>query len=429
MGKLREYVMTRLRVRTAALFLLGGVVPVLLTGLAAWSKFETDQIGAIVEEHRRLIQQVSADVTREIAGYREQLERLGRQTNVQAVKAERMQTELAAFLVFNPLFYRVQVYGATGALVASSTRGAQLEATGPAATLPEFLKPAFDLALKERKSSILPMASGDREQVQLCFLACIPGFSDEQPPVGAVISMLRLHGPEIEALLDRQKSLEGGAYVLLTDPAGWVIARAGSGYPAHLRSIEVTPEEAEDEDEAPVGSDLLLPKVVEPRDDSGRASYSLQSTAYSLSAGEARAGRLVTGTGRVAGRQDLLATAVLPAVGLHIVAGKPYAVVTRAMLELVKSIALYLAAGVLLAALLGLYLSAGLIGPILRLVDGIQRVARGEVAHRLEVEREDELGQAALAFNEMATQLEKGRLLEELWQSRRPLREQEPETD
>jgi HAMP domain-containing protein len=114
----------------------------------------------------------------------------------------------------------------------------------------------------------------------------------------------------------------------------------------------------------------------------------------------------VTGTGRVAGRQDLLATAVLPAVGLHIVAGKPYAVVTRAMLELVKSIALYLAAGVLLAALLGLYLSAGLIGPILRLVDGIQRVARGEVAHRLEVER-----------------------VEELWQSRRPLREQEPETD
>jgi arylsulfatase A-like enzyme len=38
--------------------------------------------------------------------------------------------------------------------------------------------------------------------------------------------------------------------------------------------------------------ELLLPKVVEPRDDSGGASYSLQSTAYSLSAGEARAGLL-----------------------------------------------------------------------------------------------------------------------------------------
>ena len=239
---------------------------------------------------------------------------------------------------------------------------------------------------------MLPLASGERDQVQLCFLAAIPAFSGERPPVGAVVSMLRLHGPEIEALLDRQKSLESDAYVLLTDPAGWVIARAGTNYPGHLRSIEVTASESPDE--APEGPE-----------------------------------KLVTGTGKVAGRQDLLAAAVLPALGLHIVAGRPYAVVTRAMMELVRSIALYLAAGVLLAALLGLYLSAGLIGPILKLVDGIQRVARGEVAHRLRVERVDELGQAAQAFNEMATQLEKGRLLEELWQARRPARVREPESD
>jgi lysophospholipase L1-like esterase len=37
-------------------------------------------------------------------------------------------------------------------------------------------------------------------------------------------------------------------------------------------------------------TDLTLAKVVEPREDSGGVSYSLQSTAYSLSAGEARAG-------------------------------------------------------------------------------------------------------------------------------------------
>ena len=49
-----------------------------------------------------------------------------------------------------------------------------------------------------------------------------------------------------------------------------------------------------------------------------------------------------------------------------------------------------------------------------------KRRMRGEVAHRLGVARNDELGDAAHAFDEMAAQLQKGRLLEELWQERRP---------
>ena len=62
----------------------------------------------------------------------------------------------------------------------------------------------------------------------------------------------------------------------------------------NIYRAKVTPEE--EEDEAPVEPDLLLPKVVEPRDDSGGASYSLQSIANSLSAGgRAAAGRPLAG--------------------------------------------------------------------------------------------------------------------------------------
>ena len=89
------------------------------------------------------------------------------------------------------------------------------------------------------------------------------------------------------------------------------------------------------------------------------------------------------------------------------------------MRELLGTITFYGAIGVLLALLLGVWLSRGLVTPILAMTDGIRRVARGEVAHRLDVNRDDELGKAADAFNAMAAQLQKGRLLESLWQGRR----------
>jgi HAMP domain-containing protein len=382
-GSIREFATTRLRVRTAALFLLGGVLPVLLTGLAAWSKFEGDLVEGIILGHRQLIGQVSSEIETELGWYRSQLERLGRQVNVQSGKPDRIRPELESFLAFSPLFYQVNVYGQTGGLVAAATRGAVLGGGGPAGTLPSYLKQAFELARSEGKTSVLPMTGGDHGQVELCFLAPIPGFVDDRGSQGAVAARMRLHGPEIQGLLERQKSLSKTAYVLLTDPAGLVVARAGSGCPARLRSIRVDASTVPGE-KAPAPDGALVE----------------------------------AGAGLVEGRRDLLAASVLPAVGLRIVAGRPYAEVTREMVELLRSIGLYLAAGILLAVLLGFWLSQGLVGPILKLVDGIQRVARGEVAHRLEVERKDELGQAARAFNEMAVQLEKGRLLEELWQTR-----------
>lgn len=374
-GVIRRFVSRRLRLRTAALFLLGGVVPILLSGAAACAKFESELVRGIIGGHRQIIQQVRRGIETEMRWNLAQVERLTRQIGIQSGETERMRQDLEAFLAFHTLFHRVEVRTANGSLLNAAIRGAVLTRE-TASGLPEELLTAFDEVLRTGRAAITAPVTSDAGQVRLHFLAVAPNFVDGQPPVGVVIAAFRIHGLEIQDLVEGESALSGATYLFLTAPDGRIVARAGTGAPGHVRNFQVR--------DVPQGEDGI-----------------------------------VAGAADVAGRRDLIAAADVGLLGLKVVVGKPYDEVRASIFDLLRTISLYVAAGVLIALLLGLYLSAELVVPILGLVKGIQRVARGEVSYRIPVEREDELGRAAEAFNEMATQLEKGRLLEELWQVRR----------
>ncbi|HEV8585999.1 MAG TPA: ATP-binding protein [Methylomirabilota bacterium] len=70
---------------------------------------------------------------------------------------------------------------------------------------------------------------------------------------------------------------------------------------------------------------------------------------------------------------------------------------------------------ILVALLSGLMLQRQVLLPLARLLEGIRRLGHGEAAAPLPIERGDELGRVAAAFNEMAEQLDaaRRRLLEE----------------
>jgi signal transduction histidine kinase len=59
-----------------------------------------------------------------------------------------------------------------------------------------------------------------------------------------------------------------------------------------------------------------------------------------------------------------------------------------------------------IALLAGLMLQRQVLRPLARLMDGIQRLARGEQGEPLPIERHDELGRVADAFNDMAARLD-----------------------
>jgi signal transduction histidine kinase len=92
-------------------------------------------------------------------------------------------------------------------------------------------------------------------------------------------------------------------------------------------------------------------------------------------------------------------------VGWGVVVEHPRAVVTAAVGQKLWFFAALTAAGVLISAGAAHVLSARLTRPLERLRQGVQRFGRGELDHRVPIETVDEIGELALQFNQMATEL------------------------
>src|SRR5881628_317700 len=88
-----------------------------------------------------------------------------------------------------------------------------------------------------------------------------------------------------------------------------------------------------------------------------------------------------------------------------VVVEHPRAVVTAAVGQKLWFFAALTAAGVLVSAGAAHVLSARLTRPLERLRQGVQRFGRGELDHRVAIETADEIGELALQFNQMATEL------------------------
>ena len=92
-------------------------------------------------------------------------------------------------------------------------------------------------------------------------------------------------------------------------------------------------------------------------------------------------------------------------VGWGVVVEHPRAIVTAAVGRKLWFFAGLTVAGVLVSAAAAHVLSARLTRPLERLRLGVQRIGRGELDHRVPIETSDEIGELALQFNQMATEL------------------------
>ncbi len=115
------------------------------------------------------------------------------------------------------------------------------------------------------------------------------------------------------------------------------------------------------------------------------------------------------------GREDLVFQQMMPELGFRIWVGLPEWVAYRPLRSFQMPAALALLAALLLGLSGAFIVVRRLLGPLGELVQGIRRVGDGVLSHRVPIVREDELGEAAAAFNRMAEQLHRDQLLEEVW--------------
>ncbi len=87
----------------------------------------------------------------------------------------------------------------------------------------------------------------------------------------------------------------------------------------------------------------------------------------------------------------------------------------RFLSSVINSLWIALAATIVIAFLLGLFLARQITRPLQKLKEGTQRIAAGDLDYRVQISSKDEIGEMARSFNSMASSLEKAE------QSRRQL--------
>jgi HAMP domain-containing protein len=118
----------------------------------------------------------------------------------------------------------------------------------------------------------------------------------------------------------------------------------------------------------------------------------------------------------IASKTYLGTISAVPGVDGFLLAAKPWNLAMAFLNQLLLDLALVFTVALVIAVGLGFFMARSLAESISALIEGIKEVSRGVISHRVEVVGDDELTEAAKAFNEMVDTLEKHRMIDEIWQ-------------
>jgi signal transduction histidine kinase len=110
--------------------------------------------------------------------------------------------------------------------------------------------------------------------------------------------------------------------------------------------------------------------------------------------------------GRGLSGEDVLSTyAVVPRLGWGVVVEEPVAFALADLKKLEFFTKILMLAGLLMGAIIIVFLSNRITGPILKLRDGANIIEQGNLNHRVQIDTNDELGELGAKFNQMANAL------------------------
>jgi signal transduction histidine kinase/HAMP domain-containing protein len=103
---------------------------------------------------------------------------------------------------------------------------------------------------------------------------------------------------------------------------------------------------------------------------------------------------------------DVLSTyGVVPDLGWAVIVEEPVAFALADLKKLELFTKILMAAGLLMGAVIIVFLSNRITGPILKLRDGVSIIEKGNLNHRVEIDTNDEIGELGAKFNQMAVSL------------------------
>jgi len=373
----------RIQHRTTLFFCLASLVPLVVLALLLYAEVDNGLVSSASRVNRALVEGVQTDIENRLATLRAQFTVLSHMPAIQTLRRDQQDPVLRTFLRYNPTFFKVMTFDRQGTLLSVLWRSLYRGEEGLIGRnmvdedrhLSRPLRQAMQTGSTVGSDPVVDKFS----QSTIYFVAPIFHFVHDDRVIGAVAGGLQLYSHEVQDLIERAH-LPEQSYACIVDDGGQIIARRGPWLPA----------------------------------ETGRHVFALYSGGRKVEYLRTEAPYL-EGRMWLAGRRMFVSVARLPSVGLRLVVGQPWDLVTARARQVAVRIVWLTLGGLLVSVLLGLILARSFVRPLQALVTGIQRVGSGDMSHRVPVERNDELGAAVTAFNDMADELEKRQLIEEIW--------------
>jgi len=372
------FLFKKIRHRMIALVLFASLFPVFLLGLFVFLKTKEELTQKALEMQKSLAEAVRQGINAHINLYATQLEKLAQDIEIQKMKPESQAPVLFNFLDLNPLFFSCVVYDAKGNIVCITYRDRNHSDDDKIGkNIFSAKNPIhFDTANAVRKvletgrMQVVDKLITYHGQKQMLVIVPIPSFVDSQKTIGVLSCGIQVAGPSLQATIENF-FLGLDSFILLTDMEGLILAKKGRNLPEGLYKMNL--------------SDTI------------------------------KTNEFVSTTSDLGGTEYFITIGKVSAIESLIVIGTPSCEVFGFIRQIVMGIFLLTLICLIVGLFLTISLSESLTGPIMKLIEGIKKVSEGAISHRIPHEGEDELAEACHAFNEMAGQLEKNRILEDIW--------------
>lgn len=361
-----------------AVIILSSLLPVFLLGMFVFFRTRDELSGKALEMQRSVAEAVRQGLIAQTNLYARQLEKFVQEIDIQGMNQETQVTALYRFLDLNPLFFSIFIYDSEGRIVSLGYRN---RFKGDDFMLGKNIFEAKEEKNKHTASIIKEVMKtgrilvGDRivsfHQIrQLLVMVPIPAFENPQKFVGAMSCGIQIDGPSLQGTIENFQ-FPGDSFLILTDGDGTILAQKGKNLPDGLESMKLSKPLTEND---------------------------FESTWTNFN-----------------GSDFFITCGKVPAIGAIIAIGTPRNEIFGFIHQIIWGMFLLTVISLVIGLFFSLILSDNMVDPILDLIEGIKKVSEGAVSHRVSTRGEDELSDAGRAFNEMASHLEKNRLMEDIW--------------
>ncbi len=353
--------------------ILAAVIPLLLLGGTVAIKVRHDLVRQTVASQQTLTATLLHGIDSLFQSCRRQVETIAILPDIQSMLADRQQPVVQGFLDQQRIFFGCSIYDCQGKTTLSLVRNQKGEADNGGGRQLDLadggsVADGFRKVVATRQPAFAADETTEFQNKMLFVMVPVFDFVDSEKIVGVISCSISVAGPDIHEIVGGFP-IEKTDILLLLDRNGGLISSQGS-LPEGLCGLALT------------GMSFRLPESV--LIDFGKTSY--------------------FGT-----------LASVPEFSGFLLVARPRALVLEFLNHLLLDLSLLLIVAFVIAVAVGYFMSRSLAESISSLVEAIRGVASGMVSQRVEVRGDDELSEAANAFNEMLNTLEKHRMMDDIW--------------